>query len=179
MIGGNTVLCRSAYAFGYSLVELFKRAQFRIDLGLSPTFEELNRRFSHGHSPGARLSYRRPLLSGRSDGGLLRRQLVVSHYVITLMRRRLRGLNATWAVSSLEGSQLAGTGEEKKTMAKIEEKELEGHREEIIADVKKLVEKYRAIFDWDVPDIDQAAADKLILMEVRRALNELEHKLLG
>ena len=64
-------------------------------------------------------------------------------------------------------------------MAKIEEKELEGHREEIIADVKKLVEKYRAIFDWDVPDIDQAAADKLILMEVRRALNELEHKLLG
>jgi hypothetical protein len=70
-------------------------------------------------------------------------------------------------------------GEEKKTMAKIEEKELEGHREEIIADVKKLVEKYRAIFDWDVPDIDQAAADKLILMEIRRALNELEHKLLG
>ena len=64
-------------------------------------------------------------------------------------------------------------------MAKIEEKELEGHREEIIADVKKLVEKYRAIFDWDVPDIDQAAADKLILMEVRGALNELEHKLLG
>jgi hypothetical protein len=64
-------------------------------------------------------------------------------------------------------------------MAKIEEKELEGHREEIIADVKKLVEKYRAIFDWDVPDIDQAAADELILMEVRRALNELEHKLLG
>ena len=64
-------------------------------------------------------------------------------------------------------------------MAKIEEKELEGHREEIIADVKKLVEKYRAIFDWDVPDIDQAAADKLILMEIRRALNELEHKLLG
>ncbi len=61
----------------------------------------------------------------------------------------------------------------------MEEKELEGHREQIIADVKKLVEKYRAIFDWDVPDVDQAAADKLILMEVRRALNELEHKLLG
>jgi hypothetical protein len=52
--------------FGYSLVELFKRAQFRINVGLSPTFEELNRSFGHGHSPGARLSYRRPLLSGRS-----------------------------------------------------------------------------------------------------------------
>jgi len=55
---------------------------------------------------------------------------------------------------------------------------LEGHRSQIISDVKKLVEKYRAIFDWDVPDIDRVAADKLILTEVRRALDELEHKLL-
>ena len=45
--------------------------------------------------------------------------------------------------------------------------------------LKKLVEKYRAIFDWDVPDIDQAAADKLILTEVRRAVDALERKLLG
>ena len=43
-------------------------------------------------------------------------------------------------------------------MATMEEKELEGRHGELIADVKKLVEKYRAIFDWDVPDIDQAAA---------------------
>jgi len=64
-------------------------------------------------------------------------------------------------------------------VAKIEEKELEGHRDQIIADVKRLVEKYRAIFDWDVPDIDQTVADKLILTEVRKALNEIEHKLLG
>ena len=64
-------------------------------------------------------------------------------------------------------------------MATMEEKELEGHRGELIADVKKLVEKYRAIFDWDVPDIDQAAADKLILMELRKAIGELEHELLG
>jgi hypothetical protein len=64
-------------------------------------------------------------------------------------------------------------------MAKIEERELEGHRDQIIADVKKLVEKYRAIFDWDVPDIDQAAADKLILTEVRKALDEIERKLFG
>jgi hypothetical protein len=45
--------------------------------------------------------------------------------------------------------------------------------------VKRLVEKYRAVFDWDVPDVDQAAADKLILTEVRKALNEVEQKLLG
>jgi hypothetical protein len=47
VIGGNTVLCRSAYAFGDSLIELFKRAQFRIDVGLSPTFKELDRSFGH------------------------------------------------------------------------------------------------------------------------------------
>jgi hypothetical protein len=64
-------------------------------------------------------------------------------------------------------------------MAGIEQKELEGHRDQIDADVKKLVDKYRAIFDWDVPDIDQAAADKLILTEVRRAVDALERKLLG
>ena len=45
--GGNAVLCRSTYAFSHSLIELFKRAQLRIDVGLSPTFEELNRSFGH------------------------------------------------------------------------------------------------------------------------------------
>ncbi len=64
-------------------------------------------------------------------------------------------------------------------MPGIEQKELEGHRDQIDADVKKLIEKYRAIFDWDVPDIDQAAADKLILTEVRRAVDALERRLLG
>ncbi len=64
-------------------------------------------------------------------------------------------------------------------MAKIEERELKGHRAQIVGDVKKLVEKYRAIFDWDVPDIDQTAADKLIVAEIRKAVGALEQKLLG
>ncbi len=64
-------------------------------------------------------------------------------------------------------------------MAKIEERELAAHRGQIIADVKELVEKYRAIFDWDVPDIDQRAADTLILKEIGKALNDIEQKLLG
>ena len=59
-------------------------------------------------------------------------------------------------------------------MAEIEQVELERHRDELIADVKSLVEKYRAIFDWDVPDIDQTHADKLILGEVRKALDDIE-----
>ena len=64
-------------------------------------------------------------------------------------------------------------------MTGIEQKKLEGHRSEIIADVKKLVEKYRAIFDWDVPEIDQNLADKLILAEMRKGLDDIEKRLLG
>ena len=64
-------------------------------------------------------------------------------------------------------------------MAKIEQLELDGHRSEIIADVKRLVGKYRAIFDWDVPEIDQNLADKLILAEMRKALDDIEKELLG
>jgi hypothetical protein len=63
-------------------------------------------------------------------------------------------------------------------MAKMEEMEMAAHRRQLIADVNRLVDKYRAIFDWDVPDIDQAAADKLIIEEVRKALNELEREFL-
>lgn len=61
---------------------------------------------------------------------------------------------------------------------KLEQIELANHREQIVADVKRLVEKYRAIFDWDVPEIDQAAADRLILGEIGKALVDVEKKLL-
>ena len=64
-------------------------------------------------------------------------------------------------------------------MASSEQMELEGHRSQIIADVKGLVEKYRSIFDWDVPDIEQKFADKLILTEIRKALDGIEKRLLG
>lgn len=62
-------------------------------------------------------------------------------------------------------------------MARIEEAELDEQRGAIRADLQKLVEKYRAIFDWNVPDIDQAAADKLILKELRNGLDDLERTL--
>ena len=64
-------------------------------------------------------------------------------------------------------------------MGEIEQRELEGNRNQLIGDVRRLIEKYRAIFDWDVPDIDQNAADRLILGEVKRALEDIEKKLLG
>jgi len=64
-------------------------------------------------------------------------------------------------------------------VTKIEEIGLERHRSEIVAEMKRLVEKYRAIFDWDVPDIDQNSADRLILVEIRKALDDIEKRLVG
>ena len=63
--------------------------------------------------------------------------------------------------------------------ADLEQAELARYRGRLVGDVKKLVDRYRAIFDWDVPDIDQRAADRLILGEIRKAVDELENKLAG
>jgi len=60
----------------------------------------------------------------------------------------------------------------------IEQIELDAHRSQMIADVKSLVEKYRSIFDWDIPEINQVMADKLILMAIRKSLDDIEKDLL-
>jgi hypothetical protein len=62
-------------------------------------------------------------------------------------------------------------------LPRIEQLELEAHRGEIVRDVRRLVEKYRAIFQWDVPDVDQVAADTLILTEVALALEVIRQDL--
>ena len=59
-------------------------------------------------------------------------------------------------------------------MTKIEQMELDAHRAELIGDVKKLVEKYRSIFEWDVPEIDETLSDKLIMAAIRQALDGVE-----
>lgn len=64
-------------------------------------------------------------------------------------------------------------------MAKIEQLELNAQRERLNADVKKMVEKYRSIFEWDVPDIDQALADRLIVAAIRQALDGIENAVPG
>ncbi len=64
-------------------------------------------------------------------------------------------------------------------MAKIEEIEMERYRKQIHAELRALAEKYRSIFEWDVPDIDQSATDMMILTEMRRALDEVEQSLHG
>ncbi|MCX7192601.1 MAG: hypothetical protein NTY60_03110 [Proteobacteria bacterium] len=64
-------------------------------------------------------------------------------------------------------------------MKKIEQIELDAYRNEIEADMRSLVEKYRKIFDWDIPEIDQLAADKLILLAMHKALDDITTRLAG
>ena len=64
-------------------------------------------------------------------------------------------------------------------MRKLEQRELDAHRAQIASDVQALVEKYRSIFEWDVPDVNQALSDRLILGAIREALNDVEQALPG
>ena len=59
-------------------------------------------------------------------------------------------------------------------MAKMEQIELDRHRERLTVDVKHLVDNYRSIFEWDVPEIDEVLSDKLILGAIRKALDAVE-----
>jgi len=58
-------------------------------------------------------------------------------------------------------------------MKKMEQLELDAHRAEIDKDMRGLLEKYRTIFGWDIPEIDQQGADKLILAAMHKALDDI------
>ena len=62
-------------------------------------------------------------------------------------------------------------------MAQMEQLELNAHRGQLVADVQALVERYRSIFEWDIPEIDQARSDGLILQAIRDALDGVEKSL--
>lgn len=59
-------------------------------------------------------------------------------------------------------------------MAKMEQLEMDAHRGQLVADVRALVERYRSIFGWDIPEMDQARADCLILQAMRDVLDGIE-----
>jgi len=58
-------------------------------------------------------------------------------------------------------------------MVQIEELEMNAHRSALESDVRHLVDKYRAIFGWDVPEVDEALSERLIVKALRQALDDL------
>jgi hypothetical protein len=92
---------------------------------------------------------------------------------------------APWRDGSQHGaSQAAGrdidqtqpTTEEPMTMADLEQVEIQRYRRELSHDVHHLVKKYCRIMSWEVPELDEAAAGKLIFKALREALNEVEQE---
>jgi hypothetical protein len=60
-------------------------------------------------------------------------------------------------------------------MAKMEEIELQKHRMALDRDVAALVDKYLKAMEWDIPEADEGRARRLILDEIRQALDHMEN----
>lgn len=61
-------------------------------------------------------------------------------------------------------------------MPQIEKLEMDAHLAQLNSDVRDLVDKYRAIFGWDVPEVDEALSQRLIVKAIRQVLDELERQ---
>ncbi|MGV6816084.1 MAG: hypothetical protein ACWA44_02300 [Thiotrichales bacterium] len=59
-------------------------------------------------------------------------------------------------------------------MSEDQEIEIERYQRRITKDVHHLVERYREIMAWDIPENDPAEADRLIFAAIRAALAEIE-----
>lgn len=58
-------------------------------------------------------------------------------------------------------------------MSRIELRELDAHRTQMETDVRRLVDKYLAIAEWDVPEIDEPLSNRLIVAALRQALDRI------
>lgn len=56
----------------------------------------------------------------------------------------------------------------------IEDIEISKQRKSLDKDVVKLLDKYIKIMDWNIPEIDEAKARRLVLDEIKQAISRLE-----
>ncbi|MBK7424039.1 MAG: YihY/virulence factor BrkB family protein [Propionivibrio sp.] len=62
--------------------------------------------------------------------------------------------------------------------SQLEQLELDAYGESLSAnDARGLVERYRMIFNWDVPEVDEALSDRLVLSAIREALSNVKKAL--
>jgi len=60
-------------------------------------------------------------------------------------------------------------------MANMEDIELQKLRKALDRDVTALVDKYLKAMEWDIPEADEGRARRLILDEIRQALDHMEN----
>ena len=59
-------------------------------------------------------------------------------------------------------------------MSKVQNIEIDRYQDKITKDLSELVEKYREIMAWDVPENDPIEADRLIFKAIHTSLVEIE-----
>ena len=59
-------------------------------------------------------------------------------------------------------------------MSQIQEIEINRYHARIVKDMRHLIERYREIMAWDIPENDPVEADKLIFTAVQTALEEIK-----
>lgn len=68
------------------------------------------------------------------------------------------------------------TNEEPTTMADLEQVEIQRYRRELEHDVRHLVKKYCRIMSWEVPELNEEQAGKLIFQALHAALDGVERE---
>jgi len=61
-------------------------------------------------------------------------------------------------------------------MSQMQEIEIKRYHDRIVKDMRHLIERYREIMAWDVPENDPVEADKLIFKAVHAALTKIENE---
>jgi type II secretory pathway predicted ATPase ExeA len=61
-------------------------------------------------------------------------------------------------------------------MASLEQVEISRYQQELIHDLRHLVQKYGRIMGWEVPELDEAEAKRLILQALKEALADVERE---
>ena len=59
-------------------------------------------------------------------------------------------------------------------MSKVQNIEIIRYQPKITGDLRQLVERYREIMAWDVPENDPVEADRLIFQAINTALEAIE-----
>jgi len=58
-------------------------------------------------------------------------------------------------------------------MSSMEEIELQKRRKALDRDIQSLVDKYLRAIEWDVPEADESMAQRMILDEIRQAIDRI------
>ena len=59
-------------------------------------------------------------------------------------------------------------------MSEMQQIEITRYHDRIVKDMQHLIERYREIMAWDIPENDPTEADRLIFKAVHAALAEIE-----